>query len=83
MAVYVEVSLIAMHPLANVISEPADRENVSSPIQGNRVLAAEALAGEDLLVNRRESRIIGLEWMRSHLFNDNPVSTTIASLIRE
>jgi hypothetical protein len=65
--VYVEVSLISVQTFAYMICHPADGEYVSSAIKRERVLGAKALARENLGVNRRKTRVVGLEWVRWHL----------------
>jgi hypothetical protein len=49
--IYVEVSLITVHALANVIRQPAHSENVSGTIERETIIKVEALAGDHLLVD--------------------------------
>src|SRR5271156_1088048 len=62
-AIYVEVSLIAMHALADVIGHPAHRENIAGAVQREQVRGGEALAGHYFGMNRRETRIVRLKWI--------------------
>ena len=57
-----------MHPLAYGIRQPPHRQNVAGPIQGQTILAAQAFASDHLVANGQQARIIGLEWVLSHLF---------------
>ena len=50
-AIDIEVSLVPMHAFADVISQPADRKNIASAVQGNSVIEVEALACQDLFVD--------------------------------
>src|SRR5579864_550339 len=60
-AIDVEISLIAMHALAHVVGQPADSEDVPGSVERERVIRTEALTSKHLIVNRRESLVIGLE----------------------
>ena len=51
MAIDVEVSAIAMHALADVIGHPANRENISGAIEGERVLGIQAFARNNLVMD--------------------------------
>ena len=74
MPIDVEVSLVPMHPLPNPVSQPTHRQNVARPIKRKRVALVQALAGEDLILDREQARVVGLECVRvRHLFNNNPV----------
>ena len=46
-AIDVEVRLVAMHALAHVIRQPADRENVAGAIKRKRVVGSETLASHN------------------------------------
>src|SRR5271156_4851093 len=61
MAIDVEVSLVTMHPLPNPVSQPTHRQNVARPIKRTRVALVQALAGKDLILDREQARVIGLE----------------------
>ena len=63
MAIYVEVGLVAVHALANVISEPSDGEDVSSAVKRPGVVSTQAFVGEHLIVNGRKAGIVGLKQM--------------------
>jgi hypothetical protein len=60
-AIHVEVSLVAMHSLANPIRKPSYRKDVGSSVKEKRIPLAEALAGEDLIFDWDEARVVGLE----------------------
>src|SRR5271169_5952052 len=67
MAVDVEVSPVPVHALTHGIRHPADSENVSCAVKREGIAVAQTLAGEDLLVNRSEARVVGLKGMeRAH-----------------
>ncbi len=61
MAVDVEISLVAVHALAHEVGHPAHGENVAGAVEGEGVVGAEALAGHDFSVDRRQARIVGLK----------------------
>ncbi len=65
MAVDVEVRLVAVHAFADVIGQPADRQNVAGAVEGESVIGAQALAGKNLGVNRPEPGIVSLKWMHA------------------
>ena len=63
-AVDVEVRLVAVHPLAHGVGQPAHGQNVAGAVQGKGVVGFKPFAGEDFLVDRREARIVGLKGVR-------------------
>jgi hypothetical protein len=72
-AIYVEIRLIAVQALADVIGQPSDCEDVSSPVQRKRVL---------LFVDRRETRVVSLKWMKSsHFLNHTAPMTGVAKQV--
>ena len=61
MAVYIEISLVAVQTFADVIGQPAYSENIASAIQRKPVIKVEAFAGDDLFMDRFETAIVSLE----------------------
>ena len=73
MAVYVEVSLIAMHPLADPVSQPTHGEDVSRSVKSKRIGLVQAFTRENFIFDRDEARIVGLKWVSvRHPLNNNP-----------
>jgi hypothetical protein len=60
-AIDVEVRLVPVEALADVIGEPADGEDVAGAVERKGVSGIEALAGEDLVMDRVKARVVGLE----------------------
>jgi hypothetical protein len=50
-SVDIEISLVPVHALADVISQPADRKNIASAVQRNSVIEVETRAGHDFLMD--------------------------------
>jgi hypothetical protein len=48
MAVYVEISNVAVHPFAHMIGQPAYAQNIVGAIKSDRILKVEPLARKDL-----------------------------------
>jgi hypothetical protein len=63
-AIYVEVGLIAVPALANMIGQPADRQDVACPIERQSIVGIKPLRREDPLGYRLEAGIVGLKRMR-------------------
>ena len=61
MAIHVEIGFIAVHALADMVRQPADRQNIAGSIQSQSVVSIEAFASQDLLVDRHKAGIISLE----------------------
>ena len=61
MAVNVEIRFVPMHPFADIIRHPADRQNVTSTVESNRIGLVEADAGKNLFMNWPKSGIVSLE----------------------
>jgi hypothetical protein len=61
MAVYVEISHIAMHPLAHVVRQPAHRQDIGGAIEGYSILKAEPLADKDFLRYGQKARVVCLK----------------------
>src|SRR5690349_21443440 len=59
----VEVSHIPVHSLAHMIGQPAQSKDVRRAVKRNGIIKGEALAREDLLSDRVETRVVGLECM--------------------
>jgi len=71
MAINVEVGLVSVQALADVIREPADREDVPGLIKTERVVFCEALSGQHFTSYRFKPRVIGLKWVQvRHYFDD-------------
>ncbi len=65
MAVDVEVSLVAMHPLPNPVGQPTHGKDVARPVKGKRIALVQAFPRKDFILDRDEARIVGLEWVRN------------------
>jgi hypothetical protein len=70
MAINVEVSLVAMHPFANPVSQPTHGQDVARPIKDKRIALVQAPARKNFIFDRKEARIVslecvGLKWVRS------------------
>ena len=63
MPINVEVSLVPMHPLANPVSQPTHGQDVARPIKNKRIALVQAFARKDPIFDRKQSRIVGLEWV--------------------
>jgi hypothetical protein len=63
MTVDVEVCLVAVHPVAHPVRQPTDSKNVSGAIQDKGVGLIQALAAQNLVFNREETRVFGLKGM--------------------
>src|SRR3954471_16685028 len=59
MAIDVEISLVAVHSFANVISQPTDCENIASAIQRYPISEVEALACKDFFMDRFKPSVVG------------------------
>ena len=64
-AVDVEVSLIAVHPLPNVVCHPTNGQDVARAVKHQRIIGAQAIPSKNLLVDRLELQVVGLKWMRA------------------
>ena len=64
-AVDVEVRGVAVHPLAHPVGQPADGENVAGAVKGESVGLVQALSGQDFVLDRMETGVVGLKWMRA------------------
>src|SRR5262249_502340 len=60
-AIDVEVSPVSMQAFANVIRQPAGRQNVACAVERECVVSIKSLAGDHLRMNRLQARIVGLE----------------------
>ena len=80
----VEVGDVAVHPLAHVVRQPADRQNVARTVQRQRVVFRQPLLRHHLLGDSLQPRIVRLKGMlrltgecllySCHSFNDNAPS---------
>ena len=81
-AVDIEVSDVAVHPLANMVRQPADRQNVTRAVERQRVVSRQTFVRHHLVVNGPKARVVGLEGVKllsargvlgnvGHRFNDN------------
>jgi hypothetical protein len=61
MAINVEVSFVAMHPLTNPVGQPPHGQDVARPIKHKRIALVQAFPREDFILDRDEARIVGLE----------------------
>ena len=59
MPVDVEISLVAMHPLANPVGQPPHGKNVARPVKDERIALVQAFARKDFILdrNRRGSSV--------------------------
>lgn len=72
MPIDVEVSLVPMHPFPNPVGQPTHGQDVARPVKRKRIAFVQAFTREDFIFNRKQARIVGLEWVRvRHPFNDN------------
>jgi hypothetical protein len=62
-AVYIEISSVAMQAFANVVGRPTQSEHVSSAVESESVGGIQALAGNHFIVDRLQARIVGLKWV--------------------
>ena len=73
MAIDVEIRLVAMHPLADPVRQPAYGEDVTGTIKNKRIGLVQAFASQYFVFDREQALVVGLEWVRvRHLFNNNP-----------
>ena len=61
MAIHVEIGFIAVHALADMVRQPADRQNIAGSIQSQSVVSIEAFASQNLLMDWHKAGIVGLE----------------------
>jgi len=61
MAVDVEIRFVPMPTLAHKISHPADRKDVSGPVEGESIGGIQTLASQNLLVNGTKAGVFGLK----------------------
>ena len=61
MAIQVEIGFIAVQALADLVRQPADRQNIARTIQGQSVVSIEAFASQHLLMDWHKAGIVGLE----------------------
>src|SRR5262249_19278802 len=73
----VEVGHVAVQPLADMVGQPAHRQDIRRTIQGYSVIKGEALMGEDLVGDGQQAAVIGLKpvclrarfgWSRGHVY---------------
>src|SRR5690242_73447 len=81
-AVDVEVSLIAVHPLPNVVCHPTNGEDVTAAVKDERIIGAQPLASKNLLVDRLEPQVVGLKWMRAWHCIDNTAGRAKEAQVR-
>ena len=60
-AVDVEVSLVAVHALANVIRQPTHGQNVASAVERKGIIRIKALTRHHFGMDGGEARVIGLK----------------------
>src|SRR3984957_9143784 len=71
MAIDVEVGLVTVQALTHGVCHPADSENITGAVEGEGIVVAQTLVGEDLLMNRPQAWIVSLEGMKlEHLVDD-------------
>ena len=68
MPVDVEVGDVAMHPLAHVVGQPAYGQNVAGIVERHAIVEAQPLAGEDLLRNRLDARVVGTKTVPCRIY---------------
>ena len=56
-AVHVEISLVAVQPLAHLIRHPADAQQIGRAVERHAVVEAEALAGLHFVADRLQTRV--------------------------
>jgi hypothetical protein len=61
MTIHVEIGFIAVKSLADMVRQPADRQNIPSTIQGQSFVSIEAFASQHLLMDWDKAGIVGLE----------------------
>ncbi len=61
MPVDVEVGDVPVHPLANLVGQPSDREHVRRAIERQGIFRREPFAGQDLRGDGLQPRVVGLE----------------------
>jgi hypothetical protein len=77
MPVDVEVRFVAVHPLANVVGHPTRGENVAGAVENEGVVGSQPFSGKNFRVNRRQTRVVGLE--RVALRNEHPLDDIAGS----
>src|SRR5215472_4101281 len=60
----VEISHIAVHALADVIGQPANRQDISRAIEGYSIVKAQPFMGKHLIRDGQEPRVFGLKYVR-------------------
>ncbi len=58
MAIHVEIGEVAVHPLADVVGQPADGQNVRRGVEREAVFGAQALLSQDLGGDWFQTRVI-------------------------
>src|ERR1039457_6984225 len=58
---HVEVGDGTVHPLANVVRQPTDCQDVTRAIERKRVVSRQTLMSHHLVVNWHQARVVGLE----------------------
>src|SRR5450631_3548832 len=70
-AVDVEIRRVPVHPLADMIGQPAYGQDVTRAIKDEGVVDREALPRKDLFVDRLKPSVVALKWMQTgHLVDD-------------
>src|SRR6185312_12089298 len=64
-AVYIEISPVAMEAFTNVVRHPTHGQNIAGLIKRKRVIAAQTLPGNDPVFDGNKPPVIGMEWMQS------------------
>src|ERR1039458_8624212 len=92
MAVNVEVGDVAVHPLANVVGQADNLQNVARAVERKSIVSREPLLSHHLVMNWAQARVVGLKGMNflgaggvrygGHLFNHTAASslTTVGQL---
>jgi hypothetical protein len=80
MPVDIEISLIAVHALANQVGHPAKGKNVAGPVESERVVDIEPLTGKNFVVDRGQPGIVGLKGV--HFSQDGHLPDDIAGISR-
>jgi hypothetical protein len=60
-----------VHPFANVVGEPPDRQDVTAVVEGEGVIRVQAIASNNFGMNGPEAQVVGLEWMNRRHHVDN------------
>src|SRR5664279_3122113 len=63
-AVHVEVGDVTVHPLANVVRQPTDRQDVTRAVERKRVVSRQTLVSHHLVVNWLQASVVGLKGMK-------------------